>query len=135
MTQWIMTGGFAAILFLATLRLPTIWRDAETADRTPQAWWVWGPRAWQALLRARPVGIIGGWWIVLAIATGSGLNDPTKTTGLTIVALIATLASLTAMALFVSVQLFARPKRLIPPALRSQRGLLSEWLVRHRRAA
>ena len=74
------------------------------------------------MLRAQPVGICVGWVFVLAAASGSGLSGH-QTTPLTILALVSVSAAVLGTGLFVSIVIFARPKILVPPALRDDHGL------------
>jgi hypothetical protein len=119
---WVFDGLFATLIAFATTQLPRLWRDTEAARRPRPSWWFWGQRTWKAMLRAQPAGICVGWTIALAAAGGSGLNGA-QTTPLTILAVVSVSAVVLGAGLIVSIVLFARPKILVPPALRGDQGL------------
>lgn len=121
--------GLVVVLALGAMGIkgvPALWRDeVDYFHEVPRSW-VWSGALWRGWVRAIPsVGVISipifllsG--LALGAADGSAIQTACgySTFGLLAVFLLNTAA----------ISLFARPKFLIAPPLRSQRGAIAEWL-------
>lgn len=113
---------FGVLVAAATTRIPELWRTGLANEPVPP-WWFWGEEGWDAARRTAPVAIAMGWPTIVAVLAGSGTSNG-RLTPTTIVALFAILAFVAAALAILCIALFARPKLLIPPGLRYQRGLV-----------
>lgn len=112
--------------------VPQLWRGCATEAMTPPPWWLWSERAWAAWVRGTPVGSAGFGILVLVAIVGNFLPEEPWAgfarpwwfvlPALTLFGAVTTL--------LVSIALFNRPKRLVPPHLRDAPGL---WDDRRRR--
>ena len=104
-----------------------------TFTRRPPAWWCLGEVIWLGFLRSAPM-IVGVVWIgvieiVVAVVTAAATPDAKAGTP---VVIAMSVLLLSAFAVTLSVILFSRPRFLIPPRFRTERGAVAEW--RQRRA-
>lgn len=114
---------FALLVASATMQVPRVWRDQHALSRATPSWWPGGRAGWEAFLRGQPIAIASGWPMTVGFFTGSSLNGngftPEVGAALASVAGFVLAALLMASAAFV-----ARPRFVIPPALRDRPGLL-----------
>lgn len=117
---------FGALTIVAGRRVPLLWRNQTTMyDRVPSGW-LWSAGAWRAVVRSGPVLTCAMPIWVAAIMIGplvpahhwAGFARPWWY----VVPAIGVL--LVGLALFGSIVLINRPKLLVPPHLRGERGVL-----------
>lgn len=104
--------------------LPAIWRnEVEYFHRTPHSW-TWGGALWRGWVRWIPAG--AATFVMFAVLLAVTCALPTRS--LQEVSLLAAIGALGfGIALWFPIALTGRPRRLIAPPLRHQRGALSEW--------
>lgn len=122
----VLTVLMGLVTLMGSFALPTLWGGVYPPGTEPQSWWPWGERTWAAWVRSMPVSIVSfagdlvilvvgatvhehqwagfarPWWYVLPALTFIGIQ----------------------ILLVLSIALFNRPKKLVPPYRRSDRGLL-----------
>lgn len=138
-THDIVVLGFLALLALAAVvAVPSLWRS----DSMPGApkWWPYSTRFWRGLYRSMFIGVGGGVYLLIMVV-GLVIWEATRPleqqgTGAPLWAQIVLPSTfLLFPALMISVILFNRPKRVVPPAFRDQPGMLSRRWVEHRGSA
>ncbi len=120
-----------AVMLGASWRLAKLWRDDRMSDRifkTMRSWWIWGDVLLRGWIRALPVGLVGGWLLVLAMAVAAALATETmeSSLGFGLLALLVLLLFVS-LGMAVSVMLLNRPNFVVPPHLRNAPGALKEW--------
>ncbi len=121
--------GLVVVLALGAMGIkgvPALWRDEVDYFHAVPPSWVWSDALWRGWVRALPSSgviaiplfLLAG--VALAAADGSAMQAACgyATFGLLAVFLLNTAA----------ISLFARPKFVIAPPLRSQPGAIGEWL-------
>jgi hypothetical protein len=123
MTIWHLAAEVlaAAYVLAATLSLPRFWRG-QVPLNVP-SWWLWSPRIYPAWLRSAPVLIASGWPFLIATPFAIGLVTSEDLIP-TIVLFASVALVLVCLILAVSIALVNRPAFLVPPSLRSQRGMV-----------
>ena len=121
--EWISIGFllFLCVLGMARGQPAKVWRGEEEGmnpDR-PSSFWPFGLALWRGWVRLGPASAL---IVLLACATAVALDAEVRWLSLPL-----SIAFLAAIALFLSIVLFARPKWAIAPSLRSQPGALVEW--------
>ena len=122
--------GFGVITVAALFFLPQVWRvEADVPKPEATKYWPFGEALRAGFLRALPVGIIAAF--ILELATTAAFFEDELTGGAQDVAGQLTIwlgiAFLVCLVLDVSVTRFNRPKFVVPPAARDERGALSLW--------
>lgn len=131
-------SGIACFALVATAMIGRFWRNELRFYDSPPRWWLWGDAGWRACARASPCAPVGLWFL-LATGAGFGLADVVDSTSATdVLTDMATGAFILAMLTVVvglSVALFNRPRLVVAPHQRAERGALVEWRddIRHRR--
>jgi hypothetical protein len=105
---------FAGLALLATRNLPAIWRDEARAAKQWPAWWV----------RGLPSAVAVGWAMLLAIPLAVlGPKEHGTARHVVLVLLAVALAIVLIAALvWVSAAASGRPRFVVPPAFRRERG-------------
>ena len=130
----IATAALAGLAILATAGVRRLWRNESRVWDSQHAWWAWGETMWHGWIRALPSFVVAGWAMILSVASGliavaADGGDGTGPLGVLKWMFVAFAGvAAVAFATGISVTLFARPKLVIPPHLRRQRGVLA----RHR---
>jgi hypothetical protein len=127
---------FALLAFMAWLYVraaPRLWTGhaGPAADERPPAWWPLGAPSWRGGSRAALVTVPSG---ALLILFGWGFNRTTPgSTAYGVLGTLAAASTLLLIGLTVTITLVNRPRFLVPPHLRAQRGVLQERRERRRR--
>lgn len=119
-----------SMAIMATGVLPRHWRGEVRHAPGRPPWWLWGGPAWRALTRPLLCGIVGCLSIVLGMAafgSTSVVDSPGTDAVLEAVGLGFFAIFVLAALVGVSVGLFNRPKALVAPHRRDERGALPEW--------
>lgn len=85
-------------------------------------YWLGGPRSWRAYRRAAAPLALGG----VSLAVGVTFDSTMPYAGLAFLGVVPLLVAMIAF--------FNRPKWLVPPACRADKGLVDEWRTRRRLA-
>src|SRR5579862_437234 len=93
----------------------------------PPGWWVFGARAWRGFRRS--LIVLPLVYVAMLAAVVAGGLTPRHSSLAWITTALAFLF-LVGGALMVWLALFARPRALVPPALRSERGPVADWRAR-----
>lgn len=119
-TGWLVCVFGAAFSVWA---LPKLWRnEGGFHSDTPHPWWPWGIRLWRASVRAAPLGCTV--FIVGAVIPLTWLVTDELWNGVVTGILAMTGAAIFSLGL--TIILFNRPKRIVAPHHRHQRGLIAE---------
>lgn len=124
----LLFGIFIALAIFAGLSAPSLWRKGWMPEAP--GWWPYSDDLWRGLYRSVFVGTAGGVFLAVAFVV-TGLwqaSRPPAQQGLAapLWAQIAVPGVLMAfLGMMLSVILVNRPKRVVPPSFRDQRGLLS----------
>jgi hypothetical protein len=117
-----MIAALAAALIFAlwVVGAPRLWRgEADVDDPSPA--WPFGAATWRGVIRGF---IVGPPCIAFALA-GAAVAELTDADDLGMA--IGVIGLVGFVVLHVPILLFNRPKALVPPPLRHQRGALREW--------
>jgi uncharacterized membrane protein YhdT len=111
----------AAVLTVASLYLPPLWRHQSAFWDRPRSWWPYDRESWPRFVRLVPLAIAFGWLLLVAGVVGALL--PTKADQLDLgwpiwFSLGATAAPLVFLALAISIFRAGRPRFIVPPHLR-----------------
>lgn len=122
----------AVALLGALASLRRAWEGGETLARVERTWrsvWPYSEAALQGWLRAQLALVLGGCFMVLAYpaAALSPTEDRSAQTALDLIFWTGVTGFAAMIVMVISIVLFNVPKRLAPPALRDQEGLLSRW--------
>ncbi len=134
----VLLGVLAIIDVVALSTLPGTWsgEGLPALERSLRPLWVWGEGSLQGFLRANPLGVVGatGLWVAGFAATLVNTVDaPILRIVIAYVWLAGMLVFFTCLGLMVTVILFNAPKRVVPPSLRHQSGLIRlRWPPRSR---
>jgi hypothetical protein len=119
-----------AVMLGASLRMAKIWSDDRMSDRifkTMRSWWLWSDALLRGWIRALPVGLVGGWFLVVAMAVAALATETMESSlGFGLLAFLVLLLFVS-LGMAVSVMLFNRPSFVVPPHLRDSPGALKEW--------
>lgn len=134
----IVTAVFSVMILLALRELPRLWRSGEQA--MPR-WWLWGPPLWRGWHRALAVGVVSAAFLVLAFVSGV-IADSLLPAGVSrsdrlsyfIPFLVLLGLFVLGLVFMLGIILVNRPKSVVPPRLRDERGAVGEWLGRRPRA-
>lgn len=116
-----------------TYVLPQMWRGEwhyvhMDPDHVPPVW-IWGKPLWQGWLRLAPVSVVVGWLVIVMMAFVLLAGDA-QTGRFYDIAGIIGLAATPFMVMGVTVVFFNRPKFMVVPNMRHQRGAVAQWLSR-----
>ena len=121
----------APLCLIALWQLPKIWRseaDIQRAEAT-EKWWPFGEAVRYGFIRGMPVGILAGTALTVSMAlvlveesTSGGTSQAAAQA-----AWIAFLVFVGLILVDLSVTLFNRPKFVVPPAARDERGAIALW--------
>jgi hypothetical protein len=126
--MWVAIVFVALLLPLGPPTLRRLWRRPRRHD--PPRGWPWGAPLWRGYTRSLLVCWIAAPLMLTAVVVGR-FAPKDSTSPLFWLAVVLTVAAAFALlVLLPGVYLFARPKFLIPPLLRSQPGAVSEWISR-----
>ena len=126
------TAFLLVLLVLAICRLPAYWRGNVSIIDRVRPWWPYGAallRGWQ---RALAVGV-GAFAFGVAAAVCGILNASYGSNAVERLIGVLAIVMVTLVLLMLVVMLFNRPKFMVPPRFRDQRGALSEWFGPRRR--
>lgn len=117
---------WVGLMAMATSQAGKIWRGSGAIGAGVPGWWVWGRSLWRAYVRGMPVSIAFGWLIpptlvLLGLSAGAESSAVGEALAMLFVSGI-----LVFLILVLSIALFNWPSALVPPALRSDRGVASE---------
>jgi hypothetical protein len=128
--------GWVAIAFLAGMTWLTrnvrqrVWSGEHTflGRHDPPSAWPWGAPLWRGYVRSLPV--LPGATSLLVVIAVAGAFIPRHSAAAS-VWLVVAIAWFAAVVLGVgSIVLWARPQRLVPPAIRGRPGAVAEWRTR-----
>ncbi len=133
----VLLGVLGVIDVVALSTLPRTWsgQGLPALERSLRPLWVWGEGSLQGFLRANPLGVVGatGLWVAGFAATlFKAAEAPILPAVFAYVWLAGMLVFFTCLGLMVTVILFNTPKRVVPPSLRHQSGLIRSGLIRFR---
>ena len=114
------------------LRMPDFWRGGAYHERVLRALLIFGETQGRAFTSAVPIASFGSALFganALALF-GREITTGELSNGLEIVATALLPATMVTLILLFGVVLFGRPKILIPPPLRSHRGIIGELVAR-----
>jgi hypothetical protein len=118
--------GFAILAATVTVLLPRLWSGRyKPPAKLPEAFLPQSVA--RASIRAIPLTAPFLWFAAAAVAAG-GFTPITPTTRPNEIAVTFSLAAVVVLVLITSIVLFNQPKLLVPPYLRSQAGVVTEWL-------
>jgi cytochrome c biogenesis protein CcdA len=126
--DWVMLG-LCMVLGLVAARVGLrAWtgRHAFLQMYDPPPGWRRSAPMWRGYVRTLGVLAVAWWCLVLAVLIGTFAPDR-QSAATWIAGALALLAALWIFVLLPAIVLFARPRHLIPPAVRGQPGALSEW--------
>jgi uncharacterized membrane protein YhdT len=111
----------AAVLTVASLYLPRLWRHQSAFWDRPRSWWPYDRESWPRFVRLAPLAIAFGWLLLVAGIVGALL--PAREDQLDLVWPIwfsvgATALPLVFLALAISIFRAGRPRFIVPPHLR-----------------
>lgn len=123
-------GFFALLVVVAAASLPSLWRSGWSPP-APQ-WWPYSRTLWKGLYRAIFPGTLGGLFLLVALPCllvwqANRAPGAQGTAAPLWVQIVLSAVFFVLIGLMVSVVLINRPKFVVPPALRDQRG----WMQRH----
>jgi hypothetical protein len=121
-------------IVLFPLAIARQWRgDVRLGETTPR-WWAYGAAAWRGYVRIMPVaGFVGGpalvilGWCFILLSSLNGhllVGDPTVRSWLQVGAIGGACGMVVAAVIGLVVLLFNRPRWLVVPHMRSDRGLI-----------
>jgi hypothetical protein len=129
-------------MFLMPRRVFALWRGTRAMPQSPPLGWPGGRASWQGWVRATPVmgsicglGMLIAAWCFLLLTSIHNvplIGDPAWRTRLIAGVLTGVALVLIGIVLGFSVILFNRPRFLVAPSLRNERGALVEQLGRRR---
>ena len=108
---------------VALFQLPQMWRGERVRQLTMPSWWPFGVAIWRGLLRSVP---LQPFWLAPSFLLM--LVDTENASGagrLAIDLLVVWIMSV--WAIWFSIVLWNRPKRLVPPWARDDAGAIQEW--------
>jgi hypothetical protein len=119
----------------AIRQLPTLWKaPAKRFARVP-SWWLWGKGLWSGWMRSVPAGTVSaallglaGFFGLLSTGTSGEVHDAVWR----IFAVIFVTAIFIAIVIMPLIIFVNRPKFMVAPHLRKQKGLLAEIAGRFR---
>jgi hypothetical protein len=104
---------FVVVLLGLAWRVPFVWRHGQaTRSGRPPSWWAWGVGGWQAYARGLP-SVAGFWAFGFAATLLGGRISGLMLAGAAVCGCLAA-----------SVVLFNRPRFVVPPPRRADKGLL-----------
>lgn len=120
----------------ASLRLPAFWRGGEYYERVLRLFLIFGETQGRAFASAVPISSFGSALFgAQALALfGREITTGQLQIGFEIVATALLPATMVTLILLFAVTLFGRPRVLIPPPLRSHRGIIGELIAMARTA-
>lgn len=122
----VMTVGAALYVPFYVWRWRVLWERPSPAFDEPFAWWVWGAALWRGYVRA--LVVVGGVFAVDLVLLLVAIWGPSADAVLLATMSALVLALAIGFALAVTITLFNRPRRLVPPYLRHEPGAIREWL-------
>ena len=125
---WVVWVGGVLFLVGGVRGVRATWRG-ERAPPAPLASWLWGDALWRGAVWAQPVGFVA---IAFMLAALPLILETDAGSALRGVGLACGALMLATWCLMGVIALFARPRLLIAPQLRDQRGVVAEWLGRSR---
>lgn len=123
-----------ALVLIATLQLPKIWRGRSSVLDTVPGWWPWGNALWFGTRRMIPLSVALGWvvlgilWFPSAGRSPDALTDQEFGIALVLLGVLLAIGGLMASVVF-----FNCPAFFVPPKWRSEAGAVEYWFGRWRR--
>ena len=134
----VLLGVLGVIDVVAFSTLPRTWsgEGLPALERAMRPLWVWGEGSLQGFLRANPLGVVAstGLWVAgFAVTLFKAAEAPILRTVFAYVMLASFVVAAVCLGLMVTVILFNAPKRVVPPSLRHQSGVIRlRWPRRSR---
>ena len=132
----VATIALGAGSILAWSQAPKLWRhETRIWDGRAPSWWLWGEALFRGWVRSLVIGTAAGTAMVFALGVmlvvQPDLDNPqsSQESQLEVVAIGVALGVWILLTLMLfSVILFNRPKFVVPPHLRNERGAIQLWL-------
>jgi hypothetical protein len=121
-----MTVGALVFVPLCLRGVRSIWREPVRLFAEPFPWWVWGAPLWRGYVRGMVA--VGATFVTDLVAVMALIWLPGGDA--VVIAVVPLLVGSLAVGfvLMLTIVLFNRPRRLVPPYLRDQPGAVAEWL-------
>jgi hypothetical protein len=129
--DWVAVGFAALLVPLGPPTVRRLWTRKRRHD--PPRGWPWGAALWRGYTRNLLVSAIAVPLLLVTVVVGRFAPKHSSSALFWVAACLAVITAIVLLVLMPGVILFARPKFLIPPLLRSQPGAVQEWLTRGRR--
>jgi hypothetical protein len=126
-----MTLGALVFVPLCLRGVRLMWREPMRVFAEPFPWWVWGAPLWRGYVRG--LVTVGATFVIDLIAVLALVWLPGGDAVVIAVAPVLLGSIAVGFVLAVTIVLFNRPRRLVPPYLRDQPGAVSDWLASWRR--
>jgi hypothetical protein len=132
LADWLAVVVFLPILLLALSQLPKLWRhETDFWDGKAPGWWVWGEtlfRGWvRSLIALTLTGTLLLGVFVLGVIADIGEESQTSSDAVQLAFAVSFVLLVLLFIAGITVSLFNRPKFIVPPHLRGERGAIEQW--------
>jgi hypothetical protein len=121
-----MTVGALVFVPLCVRGVRVAWRAPMRVFAEPFPWWVWGAALWRGYVRAMVA--VGTTFVVDLLALMVLIWAPGGDVIVIAIVPLLVVSLAVGFGLMITIVLFNRPRRLVPPYLRDQPGAVGEWL-------
>jgi uncharacterized membrane protein len=129
---------FIVISIVGITRLPTLWKETPRRSARAPTWWLWGDSLWRGWMRALPAGTVSAALLGLSCCFGflsTATSGEVHDAAWRIFAVLFVSAIFIPIVIMPLIILVNRPKFVVAPHLRKQKGLIASLLATRKRVA